>query len=94
MGTNIVAVGVAVLAAFVTSTVWYIIFSKQRSKLSAAVVADMKRPQPLKMVAELIRTFVLAVAIAYLLEHAGVASLMGALRLGLVLWIGFLGVWR
>jgi len=27
--------------------------------------------------------------IAYLVEHTGVASLTGAVRLGLVLWIGF-----
>ena len=88
-GINVVAVVVAVLGAFVVSTVWYIIFAKQRLKLSAAAVADMKKPRPLKMVGELIRTFVLAVAIAYLIEQTGVAGLLGAVRLGLVLWIGF-----
>jgi hypothetical protein len=88
-GINIVAVVVAVLAAFVTSTAWYIIFAKQRSKLSAAAVSDMKKPQPLKMAGELIRTFVLAASIAYLVAHTGTASFVGAVRLGLVLWIGF-----
>ena len=88
-GINFVAVGVAVLVAFVMTTVWYIAFAKQRQKLSGAAAADMKRPQPLKIAGELIRSFLLAYVFAYLLVHTGVASLTGAMRLGLVLWIGF-----
>ena len=88
-GINLVAVGVAVLAAFVMSTVWYIVFAKHRRKLSGAAAADMKRPQPLKIAGELIRSFLLAYVLAYLLVHTGVAGLTGAVRLGLVLWIGF-----
>ena len=88
-GINFVAVGVAVLAAFVMTTVWYIAFAKQRQKLSGAAAADMKRPQPLKIAGELIRSFLLAYVFAYLLVHTGVASLTGGMRLGLVLWIGF-----
>jgi hypothetical protein len=88
-GINLLAVGVAVLAAFVMSTVWYIVFAKQRRKLSGAAAADMKRPQPLKIAGELIRSFLLAYVLAYLLVHTGVAGLTGAVRLGLVLWIGF-----
>ena len=49
----------------------------------------MKRPQPLKIAGELIRSFLLAYVLAYLLVHTGVAGLTGAVRLGLVLWIGF-----
>lgn len=88
-GINLVAVVVAMLAAFVMSTAWYIAFAKQRQQLSRAAVADMKRPQAAKMVGELIRSFFLACAIAYLVTHTGVASLLGAARLGLILWIGF-----
>jgi hypothetical protein len=89
-GINLVAVVVAALAAFVMSTVWYIAFAKQRRKLSgAAAAADMKRPQPLKMAGELIRSFLLAYVLAYLLVHTGVAGMTGAARLGLVLWVGF-----
>jgi hypothetical protein len=88
-GINLVAVIVAVLAAFVMSTVWYIVFAKQRLKLSGAAAASMNRPQPLKMFGELIRTFLLACVLAYLAVHTGVASLAGTVRLGLVLWIGF-----
>ena len=88
-GINLVAVVAAVLAAFVMSTVWYIVFAKQRLKLSGAAAANMNRPQPLKMLGELIRTLLLAFVLAYLAVHTGVAGLTGALRLGLVLWIGF-----
>jgi hypothetical protein len=88
-GINLVAVAVAVLAAFVMSTAWYIVFAKQRRKLSSAAAADMKKPQPVKMLGELIRSFLLAYVLAYLLVHTGVAGLTGAVRLGLVLWLGF-----
>ena|SRR5712692_10147411 len=88
-GINFVAVGVSVVAAFVMSTVWYIVFAKQRLKLSSAAVAEPKRPPPLKMAGELIRSFLLASVLGYLLVHTGVAGLTGAVRLGLVLWIGF-----
>lgn len=83
------AVVVAILAAFAMSTAGYIMFATQRRQLSRAAVADMKRPPPVKMVGELIRSFLLACVIAYLIKHIGVASLLGAARLGLVLWIGF-----
>jgi hypothetical protein len=50
-GINLVAVVVAMVAAFVMSTAWYIVFAKQRRKLSkVAAAADMKRPQPLNRV--------------------------------------------
>jgi hypothetical protein len=88
-GINLVAVVVAALAAFVMSTVWYIVFAKQRRKLSGAAAAGMKRPQPLKMAGELIRSFLLAYVLAYLLVHTGAAGMTGAVRLGLVLWVGF-----
>jgi hypothetical protein len=86
---TLVAVIASVLAAFGMSTVWYIVFAKQRLKLSGAAATNMNRPQPLKMVGELIRTFLLACVLACLAAQTGVANLAGALRLGLVLWIGF-----
>jgi hypothetical protein len=88
-GINLVAVVVATVAAFVMSTAWYIVFAKQRRKLSSVAQADMKRPQPLKIAGELTRSFLLANVLAYLLAHTGVAGLTGAVRLGLVLWVGF-----
>src|SRR5881394_2213850 len=88
-GINFVAVVASALAVFVTSTAWYIVFATQRRQPSHAALADMKRPKPLKMVGEFFRSFLLACVIAYLVKHLGVASLTEAVRLGLVLWIGF-----
>jgi len=88
-GINFVAVVVAVLAAFVMSTAWYIVFARQRLKLSGAAERNMNRPHPVKMLGELVRTFLLGSVLAYLTVHTGVASVTGALRLGLVLWVGF-----
>jgi hypothetical protein len=88
-GIHLVAVVVAVLAAFVMSSAWYIVFAKQRLTLSLAAAGNMNRPQPLKMLGELVRTFLLACVLAYLAVHTGVASVTGALRLGMVLWVGF-----
>jgi glycerol uptake facilitator-like aquaporin len=66
---NYLAIVVSAIAAFVASTLYYIIFSEQRAKLSSAAVAQMNRPQPLKMAAEIIRNLVLALVLAYLAQR-------------------------
>lgn len=79
---------VAVMAAFIASAVYYVVFSKQRAKLSPAAAAT-NRPNPLQMVAELVRNFVLAWVLAYLVEHLGVATLGQSFSLAVMLWIAF-----
>jgi hypothetical protein len=54
------------LASFVASTVYYIASAKQRMKLSPAAAADMKRPLPPKMLAEIGRNLILAFVTAQL----------------------------
>jgi hypothetical protein len=71
------------------SSVYYIIFSKQRAKLGSAAVAQTDTPQPSKMVAEIVRNLVLALVLAYLTRNLGVATSADAVRLGFALWIGF-----
>ena len=41
------------------------------------------------MVAEIVRNLVLALVLAYLARHLGVATWAGAVHLGFLLWIGF-----
>ena len=86
---NYLAVVVAAVMAFVLSTAWYIGFAKQRADLSPAAVADMKKPQPLKMLIEVVRNIVLAYVLAYLVTRLGVADWPSAIRFGLLAWIGF-----
>jgi glycerol uptake facilitator-like aquaporin len=86
---NYLAIAVSAIAAFVASIAYYIVFSKQRAKLSSAAVAQTNRPQPSKMVAEIVRNLILSFVLAYFIQHLGVTTWMGAVHLGLVLWIGF-----
>ena len=87
-GINYWAIIVAAVAVFVVSTFWYIVFAKQRMKLSNAKF-DPARPQPWKILAELTRSLILGFVIANLIEHSGVVSWTGAVQLGLLPWIGF-----
>jgi len=88
-GINLAAIGVAAVAAFIVSTIWYMEFERQRRELSGVAAADMKRPPPLKMLGELIRSILLAYVLAYVVIHSGAVGVSGALRIGLVLWVGF-----
>ena len=86
---NCLAVVVAAVAAFVLSTAWYITFAKQRAELSGAAMADMNRPQPIKMLIEIARNIVLAYVLAYLVVRLGVADWPAAIQFGVLMWIGF-----
>ncbi len=91
-GINTWAIVVAAVTAFVASTVWYIVFAQQRAKLStASVVAKdtINRPQPVKMLGEIVRNLILASVLAYLVGHLGIKDWRGAVQFGLVVWIGF-----
>jgi hypothetical protein len=83
------AVFVAAIAAFVLSTIWYIGFAKQRTELSAAAVAEVRKPQPVKMVLEIVRNIILAYILAYLVTRLGITTWLAAMTFTLLLWIGF-----
>lgn len=87
-GINYLAVIVAAVAAFVTSTVWYIVFGKERMKLLGLKEA-VERPGPLKILSEIVRNLVLGSVLAYFIVHLGVTGWMGAVQFGLLVWIGF-----
>src|SRR5262245_33102225 len=83
------AVFVAAIAAFVLSTIWYIGFAKQRAELSAAATADVRKPQPVKMVLEILRNIILAYILAYLVTRLGITTWPAAMIFALLLWVGF-----
>ena len=85
---NYGAVVVAVIAAFVASAIYYVIFSKQRAKLSPAARGS-SRPNSLQMLTELVRNFVLAWVLAYLIKQLGLTTLGGSFGLAIMLWIAF-----
>ncbi len=92
-GINYWAVAIASFVALAASMVWYIALAKQWRQLSGAKLGandgSTRRPEPVKLIGEIVRNIVLAVVLAYLVVQLGIVSWIGGLQLGLVLWIGF-----
>jgi uncharacterized protein DUF1761 len=85
-GTNFLVLIVAAVVAFVASVVWYTQFG--------SAVAGLRGTGPAETGASLwtmlfviAQSLVVALMIAYLVSHLGVASLAGAVGLGALLWI-------
>ncbi len=89
---NLLAVLVAAIAAFVSSSLWYSPFfiGKEYVKVRSAqgLAAESKMP-PGKIVAEFARELVIALVLAHFIVGLGITGWMGALRFGLIVWIGF-----
>jgi Protein of unknown function (DUF1761) len=86
---NYWAVAVAAAATLVASSVWYIVFGNAWLTLRGLdpSTADTT-PAAWVMVAQFARNLVVAVVLAFLLRRLGTATLGGALRLGLLVWVG------
>ena len=92
LGINFLAVVVAAVAAFVVSLVWYIVFGKELAKVSTAFAEGQRKRQPWKMLAVIAQSLVLALVLAYFLGLIGNVDWMGAIRIGVLLWIGLSAV--
>jgi hypothetical protein len=88
LGIHYLAVVVAAVAAFVASSVWYIVFGKELAKVSSAFAEAIQKPQPWKMLVVMVQSLVLALVLAYFLGRIGNVDWMGAVRVGVLLWIG------
>jgi Protein of unknown function (DUF1761) len=86
---NYFALVVAVIAAFVASSLWYspLLFGKPFMELSG--VGSRAGPDAGKIVGELARNFILAYVIGRFVVLLQVSDWKGALSLGVWLWIGF-----
>jgi len=91
LGIHYVAVLVAAVAAFVASSVYYMVFGKTLMALLPAdsVAVDMRKVPAWKKAAEFIRGLIVAFVVAYFVAQFGVVDWKGALRLALVVWVGF-----
>lgn len=85
---NYMAIVVASVAAFVASSVYYILLGRQLAMLSPAY-ADTSRPAAWKVAQEPVRNLVVASAVAGLASSLEVEDWTGGMRLAAVLWIGF-----
>jgi len=89
---NLLTVIAAAVAAFVVSMVWYMVFDSAIMKLQgmkADTTAEMKKPQPWKMLIEIVRSLVLGYVLARFVVLLGVVGWVEAVQLGIWLWIGF-----
>jgi hypothetical protein len=91
-GINFLAVVAATVAAFLFSSVWYVVFGKKRMELlgnDPGATADTRRVSAWKILGELVRSFVVASVLARLVVLSGVVDWMGAVALGVLVWVGF-----
>jgi hypothetical protein len=86
---NFVALAIAVVLAFIASSIWYspLMFGRQFLELSG--LSSAPNPSPAKAIFELFRTFVLGYVIARFMSVLGIENWKSALRFGLWLWLGF-----
>ena len=85
---NYWAVLVAGVAAFVVSTVWYIVFGKELAKVALTFAEGMQKRQPWKMLIVILQSVVIALALAYFVGRIGKLDWKGAIWIGILLWIG------
>jgi hypothetical protein len=89
---NYLTVVVAAIAAFVMSSVWYIIFGKARMELLGKepnATADMRRVPAWKKLIEFVRGLIVAYVLAHLVALLGIVEWRSALQIAVWLWIGF-----
>lgn len=84
---NSLAVLVASVAAFLLSGAWYGVLGRRLAALHPAYAEP--RSTPATVAVELVRNAIVALVTSSLAALAGIASLAGALLLGLALWVGF-----
>ena len=86
------AVIVAALAAFLASSVWYIVFGTRMAQLSSAFAGHLKEGMTWRQPAVLVQGLVIAVVLARLFRATTGVDWKGALALALWLWVGLVAV--
>jgi hypothetical protein len=86
---NYLAVLVAALAAFLASSIWYIVFGKELAKVSKAFAGlRAQKRQPWKMLIVIVQSLVISFVVAYVIGLRENVSWLGAVGIGLLLWLG------
>jgi hypothetical protein len=83
------AVAVAAVVAFIASSIYYMVLSPLEQRVLGAAAPDRGKPHPVKAVAELVRTAVLASVVAWLAARAGLVGLPEGIGLAALLWLAF-----
>ncbi len=89
------AVGGVAIVCFLVGALWYspLLFGNAYLALRGieSSATSAATPPPGELIAEIIRCFVVAYAFAFFILRLGIDSVKGALKLALVVWIGFQG---
>jgi hypothetical protein len=85
----IVGVVVAAVAAFVISSGYYTAMTPLERRALGDAALDRGRPQAWKVLAELLRTALVASVFAWIASRAALESLPGSLALAMIIWVGF-----
>lgn len=82
-------IAVAAVAAFVLSSVYYVVTTPLEQRALGDRALDRGRPAPWKAVTELVRTAVVGAGFAWIAAQGDLLALPSALLLALVLWVAF-----
>jgi Protein of unknown function (DUF1761) len=85
----IIGVLVSAVAAFLGSSGYYAAATPLERRTLGDAAIDRGRPQPWKVIAELVRTAAVAAVFAWLATRSGLEHLPGSLALALLLWLAF-----
>ena len=85
----VLGVVIAAVAAFILSSVYYMLVSPFEQRALGDRALDRGMPGPAKILTELVRTVVVGAAFAWVADQADLLTLPGALLLALVLWVAF-----
>jgi hypothetical protein len=85
----VLGIVLAAVAAFLASSVYYAVISPVERRMLGAAALDRGRPTALKIVAELLRTMLVAAVFAWVADQADRLVLPDAVPLALALWLGF-----
>jgi hypothetical protein len=82
-------IGAAAVAAFIISSVYYAAATPLERRAVGEAALDRGRPQPWKVLTEVLRTAVVAAAFAWIAHRAGDLEVSQGLVLALIMWAGF-----
>ncbi|MET3806655.1 hypothetical protein ABIB25_003675 [Nakamurella sp. UYEF19] len=82
-------IATAAVAAFVFSSVYYAAATPLERRAVGEAALDRGRPKPWKVLAELLRTAIVASAFAWIADRGGDLDISHAIVLALIIWVGF-----
>lgn len=82
-------VAVAAVAAFVLSSVYYAAATPLEHRAVGEAALDRGRPRPWKVLAELVRTAIVASVFAWIAGRSGDLAVGRGVVLALIAWVGF-----